>query len=111
MFTNEKWIFGAITFVVGVSLWGSIFTGDWHWFARSGGIVTFLGGLLAARRIIRLGVEQIYSMETEGDTAPLNETPEFIESLRQLKLDVRATHRGCVLVTIGTIIWAYGDLL
>jgi hypothetical protein len=89
----------------------SIVSCNWLWFARSGSILTLTGGVLAARRLIRLGVKEFFHAEHMVDGGHAAPTPDETESDRQEYLDIQAAHIGFWFIIIGTIIWAYGDLL
>lgn len=93
------------------SFLGSYLTGKWHWFGRSGAIVTMTGVILSVRPLVRKGfAEWVRSMHV-FDCGSLDPTPAEIEEERQEKLDATASHIGVYMALIGTIVWAYGDLI
>lgn len=98
-----------------VALIGSIYISvrchDWTWFARCGGLITLNGGVLATRRIIRLGVAQLFHDDHITDGGHFAPTPEEIESDKQDLLDIRAAKCAFCVIFVGTIICAFGDLL
>ena len=73
--------------------------------------MTLLGGVLATRRIIRLGVDDIFEDDHTVDGGSVTPTPEEIESGRQARLDIVAAKLAFWFVSLGTIIWAFGDLV
>ena len=73
--------------------------------------MTLLGGVLATRRIIRLGVDDIIEDDHSIDGAGFISMPEDIESGKQAKLDAVAAKLAFWFVSFGTIIWAFGDLV
>ena len=98
-------------FAIAVSFLASFVTDKWHWFGRSGAIVTMAGVLLSVRPLVRLGFsEWLRSLHTI-DGGHLEPTPEEIEAEHQSKLDATASHIGVYMALVGTIIWAYGDLI
>ncbi|HUI31567.1 MAG TPA: hypothetical protein VLX91_15260 [Candidatus Acidoferrales bacterium] len=89
----------------------SIVSCQWLWFSRSGSVITLAGGILAVRRLLRLGVKGFFHSQHTIDGGHYVLTPDEIESNRQELLDDRATYIGVCFIIIGTMIWAYGDLL
>ncbi len=109
--TNIQTIFTfSVVWVLG-SFAVSFFAHDWTWFGRSGAILTLSGAVLAVRPLLRMGVEEFYRDQHTIDGGHVEPTPEEVEAERQGQLDVRASHIGFWFVVIGTIIWAYGDLI
>jgi hypothetical protein len=70
-----------------------------------------IGGVLATRRIIRLGVEELFQTDHTIDGGHVVPTPEEKESESQDRRDIFATKSAFVIISVGTIIWAFGDLL
>jgi len=97
---------------VSASLTASYITGEWHWFGRSGSIVTMAGILLSVRPILRMGVEKYIEQQNNKDMGTiLGDTLKEIEEHDQIKLDVRGLYTGSFMTIVGTLIWGYGDLL
>lgn len=111
LLTNTPLIVSLGLAVIVGSLLISCRSSDWTWFSRFGGIVTLLGGVLATRRIIRLGVDDIFEDDHTVDGGSVTPTPEEIESGRQARLDIVAAKLAFWFVSLGTIIWAFGDLV
>lgn len=88
----------------------SLRTGQWHWFSRSGAITVIMGAILTVRRLIRLGVQGFVIAERTFNGGHALPTPDEVEAHRQFALDVSSMHLGIILLVLGTIIWAYGDL-
>ena len=97
--------------VVVSSIYFSVRFHDWTWFGRAGGVVTLLGGMLATRRIIRSGVEELFQDSHTIDGGHAVPTPEEIEAERQDRLDIFAAKSSFWVISAGTIIWTFGDLL
>lgn len=98
---------------VALSLWKSYYTNQWHWFGRSGAIITLMGAILATRRMIRLGVVEYHrdSKTISGGTFGESDKDRKQELANAEDLrDTKASYYGFWFVVIGTVIWAYGDL-
>ncbi|MGO9570150.1 MAG: hypothetical protein ACLP5H_21685 [Desulfomonilaceae bacterium] len=94
-----------------ISTQASYVTGKWHWFGRSGGIITMMGVLLTVRPLVRMGVTKWFNSQRVIDGGGAAPTPEEVEEERQLKLDAKATQIGVIMALVGAVIWAYGDLI
>jgi hypothetical protein len=98
---------------VGVSLWLSVATGDWMWFARSGAILTALGLVLASRKIL-IARADLVALLAEMERADGAERTARLESFKRLQRDLDRQvmeKAGFGLLFLGTLIWGYGDLL
>jgi len=89
----------------------SYFTCEWHWFGRSGAWVTMIGVILSVRPLIRMGLSKWIQSLSTFDGGNINPTPEEIEEDIQVIKDMKSFKRGVYMSIIGTLIWAYGDLL
>ncbi len=103
----------ALVAVIGSTIWSAAYH-DWHWFGRSGSILTLCGAALATRRLVRLGVAGFVKNENtidggffEGDKV----SDETRDAEREQLRDVRAANIGFWFILVGTLIWGYGDLL
>ena len=94
-----------------ISFGASFVTAEWHWFGRSGAILTMAGVLLSVRPLIRMGFSEWYRSMSVIDCGHLEPTPEEIEAERQSNLDATASRIGVYMAVIGTLVWAYGDLI
>jgi len=111
LLTSISFLMIAAVVVVIISIFFSVRCHDWTWFARAGAVVTLIGGVLATRRIIRHGVAQLFIGKDIIDGGHSPPTPEEIESLRQDRLDRVAAICSFFVISAGTMIWAFGDLL
>jgi hypothetical protein len=94
------------------SVTASYITGEWHWFGRSGAIVTMAGLILSVRPVVRRGFNEWLKQQDEVDYGTLNgNTAKEIEEKRQIRLDLIASYIGMFMTITGTLIWGYGDLL
>ena len=91
---------------LGLSAW----LNDVEWFQASGAVVTVGGVLLAARKLIRLGIEEFLRDEKTIDGGHIEPTPEEIEQNRQFELDIKSYRWSVALLIIGTLVWAYGGI-
>ena len=87
-------------------------TGKWHWFGRSGALVTMVGVLLSVRPLIRMGYKEWKDSLNVISCGSLPPIPlEEQEEIKQESKDIDALHIGVIISVIGTLIWAYGDLI
>jgi hypothetical protein len=97
--------------IVIVSFAVSVCSGQWHWFSRSGSILTVAAVILTVRPIIRLGLRGLLEAQSVIDGGHATPTPEEIEAENQQKLDAKSSLIGLFLLVIGAVIWGYGELL
>lgn len=111
LLTNTNFIIVASFLVTLLSLTFSIVRLDVEWFQASGAVVTICGVLLAARKIIRLGIEEFIRDEQTIDGGHFEPTPKEIESQNQFEKDIHSYKWSIVLLMIGTLVWAYGGIV
>lgn len=92
--------------LVGVSLLLSFHTDAWHWFQRSGALMVSIGAVLSTRRALGLILESMLGENISPDQVQANRTT-LLSDMGELRTCVC----GFVFVAMGTLIWAYGDLL
>ncbi|MEY8215061.1 MAG: hypothetical protein RPR97_11360, partial [Colwellia sp.] len=90
MFSNTKFIVSSAIVFSMLALVQSVCLNDVEWFQASGAVVTVAGVLLAARKIIRLGIEDFIRNEKIIDLGHINPTPEEIEADNEFKADIQA---------------------
>jgi hypothetical protein len=110
-FSNISLILGIALAAVVVSVIASYVTCKWHWFGRSGAVITMAGVILSVRPLIRMGFAEWLKAQSIIDLGQIEPTPEEIEEQRQSKLDAKASNIGVDMALVGTLIWAYGDLI
>ncbi len=104
--TTTCFLLAAAIALLGVSVFLSVSTGDWHWLQRSGALVVSIGAILSTRKLLRTGTTEILTrwngayVLARGSDDPAEE-----------RRDLIAAYWGFWLVGFGTLIWAYGDLL
>ena len=104
--TTSWFLFLLAAILVGVSLLASFYTDAWHWFQRSGALMVSIGAVLSTRRALQL---ILAGMIGDGNhTRPLT-TKETIQAREMGELQTCVC--GFIFVAMGTLIWAYGDLL
>ncbi|MCE8051270.1 hypothetical protein HOP61_08210 [Halomonas daqingensis] len=108
--TNFYCVFLFSVLICLLSLGLSLWLNDVEWFQASGAVVTVGGVLLAARKIIRLGLEEFLRDESTIDGGHIEPTPEEIEHNRQFELDVKSYRWSVALLIVGTLVWAYGGI-
>jgi hypothetical protein len=111
VFTNTKLIILGVALFSVCSLVLSIIKIDVEWFQASGAVVTIGGVVLAARKIIRLGIEEFMRDEQTNDGGHVEPTPEEIESQKQFEKDINSYEWSVALLIFGTLIWAYGGIV
>ena len=93
------------------SIFASVYTGQWHWFQRSGALVVGIGAILSTRRLLRMGLDGLLGGSSYFDIAsniqPNSDNKRDKESGR----DLTAAYWGFIIVGFGTVIWAFGDLI
>ncbi|WP_162622345.1 hypothetical protein [Acinetobacter sp. WCHAc060042] len=70
-----------------------------------------VGVILSVRPLIRMGLNQWIQSQEVINLGHIEPTLEEIEGKRQKSLDAKAFHIGVFMTLIGTLIWAYGDLI
>ena len=104
--TTSWFLFLLAAVLVGVSLLASFYTDAWHWFQRSGALMVSIGAVLSTRQALQLILE---GMIGDGnDRRPL--TAEETTQAREMG-ELQTCVCGFIFVAMGTLIWAYGDLL
>lgn len=114
----NTWIIIAIaTGAVGISLLVSLASGDTQWFSRAGSVATVLGLLLLIKHnVLCSGTDLADAMAEKLHYRRMRAPPP--PGSKQYREDLRRTRRilfdeftGFMITIIGTVIWAYGDLL
>ncbi len=104
MVTSNGLLFAAAVVAVGGSLALSFTTDAWHWFQRSGALLVSIGAILSTRHLLRGMLSAMLEKEKPSET--------FASKRRVLSdSDLATCLVGFLVVGLGTIIWAYGDLL
>ncbi len=104
---STNWfLFLLAVVLVGGSLLISQYSDAWHWFQRSGALLVSIGAVLSTRRPLYLILEgmkgtQVADLPTGTDGDSLLNDPS----------ELQACVCGFAFVAMGTMIWAYGDLL
>ena len=110
-FTNTTLIILLVSLFSALSLALSMFENDVEWFQASGAVVTIGGVILAARKIIRLGIEDFMRDEQTIDGGHFEPTAEEIEAQKQFEKDIDSYKWSVLLIIVGTLIWAYGGIV
>jgi hypothetical protein len=55
--------------ILGISIFASAYTGQWHWFQRSGALVVSIGAILSTRRLLRIGLGGLLEGRSYFDVA------------------------------------------
>ncbi len=102
-----SWFLFLLTAVlVGISLLVSLYTDAWHWFQRSGALMVSIGAILSTRHPLSLILESM-SGDINLRANTLTDGSAYLSDLGELRICIC----GFSLVAMGTLIWAYGDLL
>lgn len=104
--TTNWFLFLLAALLVGGSLLVSFHTGAWHWFQRSGALMVSIGAVLSTRRPLGLILE---AMIGGRDASTSNGSTGANADIDSAELQTCVC--GFALVAMGTMIWAYGDLL
>ena len=97
--------------IIGASFVISIYTGQWHWFQRSGALLVSIGAILSTRRMLRLGLEGLMLGSSYFETVVSVERNKGDAKDLETKHDIISAYWGFGVVGIGTLVWAYGDLI
>ncbi len=104
---STSWfLFLLAAVLVGTSLLFSFYTDVWHWFQRSGALMVSVGALLSTRRALGLLLESMLGAHDPGSQPQAREKV-LIGDMGELQTCVC----GFAFIAMGTLIWAYGDLL
>lgn len=104
--TTSWFLFLLAAMLVGASLLASFYTDAWHWFQRSGALMVSIGAVLSTRRALNLILEGMIGGGSPARTLLSSEATRSID-MRELQTCVC----GFLFVAMGTLIWAYGDLI
>jgi hypothetical protein len=104
--TTSWFLFLLAGVLVGVSLLASFYTDAWHWFQRSGALMVSIGAVLSTRRALSLILEGMIGGSGPARSLSSSETTQWGD-IRELQTCIC----GFMFVAMGTLIWAYGDLL
>jgi hypothetical protein len=104
--TTSWFLFLLAAVLVGFSLLASFYTDAWHWFQRSGALMVSIGAVLSTRRALSLILEGMIGGSSPARSLLSSETTQTID-MGELQTCVC----GFLFVAMGTLIWAYGDLL
>ena len=107
--TSFLLILGAC--IVGASFFTSFYTGQWHWFQRSGALLVSIGAILSTRRMLRLGLDELMLGSSYFETVASVERNKGDAKDLETKRDIISAYWGFGVVGIGTLVWAYGDLI
>ncbi len=104
MVTSNRFLFAVAVVVVGGSFALSFTTDAWHWFQRSGALLVSIGAILSTRHVLRSMLTAMLEKRKPSETFSS-------DRLALSDSDLAACFVGLWVVGIGTIIWAYGDLV
>jgi hypothetical protein len=108
------WLLSFILLALGfygswIRLWG-----DQNWFARSGGLVTFIGGWIV---LVTEAAEHFFNRQAAADIEWLNNTGPPIVGVERLYDRYTSNLKRAMkildlsLLGLGTLVWALGDLI
>ena len=104
--TTSWFLFLLVAVLVGASLLASFYTDAWHWFQRSGALMVSIGAVLSTRRALNLILEGMIGGNSPARFLSSSEVTQSIDIG-----ELRTCVCGFLFVAMGTMIWAYGDLL
>jgi hypothetical protein len=105
-FSNILLLIGFALLTVVISGVASHLTGKWHWFGRSGSIITICGVILSVRPLVRMGFAEWLQSQKVINNGHIVDTTKEIEEDKQTKLDAIASHLGIYMALIGAMgIW------
>ena len=107
--TNMYLLLSIAIFVGGYSLYRDLLIGSPHCFQRSGSIITILGAVLSARKLIIIGIKE--SIKGEFIISGGDAKTDFKQIEIEARKNVNSAYLGISLIVIGTLVWGYGDLV
>ena len=102
---------GVGVLIIGASLLTSVQTDQWHWFQRSGALLVSIGAILSTRRLLRSGLDGLIHGDSASEIIAAIEKHRAHTEDAETKRDLMSAYIGFVVVGLGTVIWAYGDLV
>lgn len=113
-----KWLLTTTSFLLflaaglaGAFFLISIYTGQWHWYQRSGALLVGIGAILSTRKLLRVGLNGIMSGSSKFEMAASIELQTGGRLDVETKRDLISAYWGFWIVGVGTITWAFGDLI
>ena len=115
---TAKWLMTAVSFllvagiaIISVSFVAGYYTGQWHWFQRSGALLVSVGAILSTRRLLRSGLDGLIQGRSASEVVAAIEEIRACTADTETKRDLVSAYWGFAVVGLGTFIWAYGDLI
>jgi len=109
--TEWRFHFAVGLCAVVMSLFRALYASDPAFFARSGSVMTLTGGFMTFRSYLR-GREHPHLRDTgAADRSPFCAWDPYTSKDKAKTEDVSALKWGIIFITLGTLIWGYGDLL
>lgn len=111
LMTTISFLLAAGIFILSASFFASYYTDQWHWFQRSGALLVSIGAILSTRRLLRSGLDGLMHGRSASEVvATIEKIRGYTEDL-ETKRDLVSAYWGFAIVGLGTIVWAYGDLV
>lgn len=111
LFSNTQFLIAASLLFVLASVAASFWSNQWHWFGRSGAILTIAGLLLTFRPLVSMGLADWLQSQSVIDCGHLVATAAETEADRQVKIDGNASKLGVSMTIVGTLVWPYEDFV
>ena len=118
VFQIVKWLMTTTIFlltfaacIIGLTFFASFYTGQWHWFQRSGALIVSIGAILSTRRLLRRGINGVLLESSSFEVVMNEEKNEVGVHDLETRRDLISSYWGFGVVGFGTILWAYGDLM
>ncbi len=106
MLTTTWFLFLLAAILVSSSLLASFYTDAWHWFQRSGALMVSVGAILSTRHPLGLILDSMIG-DSDQNLHEQSNGLAFLDNMGELRTCIC----GFIFVAMGTLIWAYGDLL
>ena len=91
--------------ILSASFLVSLQTGAWHWFQRSGALLVSIGAMLSTQGAFKTLLGRIIGDGPQGRNLP------SIDAADRTSRELWTCLCGFWIVGIGTLVWAYGDLI
>lgn len=111
LITTTSFLLVLGAFLGGVSFLASFYTGQWHWFQRSGALLVSIGAILSTRHLLRVSLDALILQRSYFELVASIDMSRADAADQEARRDLVSAYWGFAVVGFGTVVWAYGDLI